>query len=184
MKRNTRGFTIVEIVVVIAIVSVLAGVGVYGVSQLTGFHAREGADSIVNSLTQARVAMLGKSKGAGNMAWEIYCNDGDYYVRTVYNVGTSEYYRDEKKIVDSKVKVYVGETTKNTLTDAGNTTLLLLGDGQSKRYYFNRSTGALCDTTGATVNSNAYINVEQGRKDYDIMIVSKTGKILTQTVRK
>ena len=184
MKRDNRGFTIVEIVVVIAIVSILAGMGIIGVYQISGFHAREGADTIANSLTQARIAMLGKSKGAGNMAWDLYCEDGEYYVRTVYNVGASEYYRDEKKIVDGRVTVYYGETTKKTMEGNGNTTFLRLGDGSSRRIYFNRSTGALCNNTGATLNSNVLISVEQGRKRYDVMIIARTGKILKQTVRR
>lgn len=184
MKRDNRGFTIVEIVVVIAIVAILAGMGSYGISQLTGFHAREGADTIANSLTQARIAILGKSKSAGNMAWEIFCDDGEYYVRTVYDVGTSEYYRDEKKIVDGAVKVYLGETDMNTWENDGAVSTTQLIDGQSKRYFFNRSTGALCSsTTGATLSSNAFIRVEKGSKNYDVMIVAKTGKILTETMR-
>lgn len=184
MKRDNRGLTLVEIVVVVAVVAILAGTGAYGIAQLSGFRAREGADTIANSLTQARVAMLGKSKGAGNMAWEIRCDGGEYYVRTVYNVGTSEHYRDEKKIVDGKVQVSLGQTTKEKLTGTGTTTTQLLGDGATKRYYFNRSTGALCDLNGVTASQNVYITVSQGNKSYDVMIVAKTGKILTQTVRK
>ena len=185
MKRDNRGLTLVEVVVIIAMIGILAGTGVYGIAQISGFRAREGADTIANSITQARIAMLGKSKGAGNMAWEIRCDGSKYYVRTVYNVGTSEYYKDEEKIVNANVEVYIGETTKGTLTGAGTTTTQLLTDSSTPvRFYFNRSTGALCDENGVTNSSNAYISVKQGNKNYDVMIIAKTGKILTQTVRK
>lgn len=183
MKRDNGGFTIVEIVVVVAILAVLTGTAIIGISQLGGFRAREGADTIANSLTQARIAMLGKSKGAGDMAWEILCDDGKYYVRTVYDVGTSEYYRDEKRIVDANVDVYVGETTKGSFEDTGTTTYIEMGEGASVRLYFNRSTGALSLASGATSSNNAFFRVKQGNKDYDIIVIAKTGKVITQTVR-
>ena len=186
MKRNNAGVTLVEVIVVVAMIAILAGTGIYGIGQLNGFRAREGADTIANSLTQARVAMLGKAKSNGNMAWEIYCDDKEYYVRTVYNAGASdEYYRDEKKIVDGRVTVTLGtatlDTTDNSITA---TSIQTLGEDENFRIYFNRATGAMCSDTGVEMTENRYFRVKQGTKDYDVLVVAKTGKIVSQTVRR
>ncbi len=186
MKKNNAGVTLVEVIVVIAMIAIFAGTGIYGIGQINGFRAREGADTIANSLTQARVAMLGKAKSNGNIAWEIYCKDSKYYVRTVYNAGVAgEYYRDEKKIADGALTVTLGTATydasDNSITA---TSVRTLENNENFRVYFNRATGAMCDSTGAEMSGDRYFRVKQGRKDYDVLVIAKTGKIISQTVKR
>ena len=185
MKKNNAGMSIVEVLILVAMIAILSGTGLYGIGQLGGFNAREGADSIANSLMETRLATLGKAKSNGSMAWEIYCKDKRYYVRTVYNVGAGEYYGDAKEIVDGKVKVTFGEGT----LDSSNNSVTAstegeIQEGNAYRIYFSRSTGALCDATGAAIEKNQYFRVAQGSKDYDVYIVAKTGKIIAQTMKK
>lgn len=176
MKRNNSGMSIVEIVVIVAMLAILTGTGIYGIGQLSGFRAREGADSIASSLTEARIAMLSKAKYNGNMAWELYRKDNKYYVRTVYNVGSGEYYRDEKQIVEGTLKsVQYGTST---------TSLSSLAEDAGYRVYFNRATGALCDGSGNALSNNIYFRVTHGKKDYDVYIINKTGKIVSETVQR
>lgn len=186
MKKNNAGMSIVEVVIMVAIIAILSGTGIYGLGQLGGFRAREGADSIASSLTEARITMLGKAKSNGNIAWEIYNDDGRCYVRTVYNVGSGEYYSDAKAIVDAKVKVTFGtgtlDSSNNSVNASGTPTELQ--DGYAYRIYFNRSTGALCDSDGSEISNDQYFRVAQGSKDYDVFIVAKTGKIITQSIKK
>ncbi len=185
MKKNNAGMSIVEIVVIIAIIAIFSGVGIYGIGQLGGFKAREGADTIASSLTEARITMLGKAKSNGNIAWEIFNDNNRCYVRTVYNVGSGEHYSGAKEIVDGKVKVLYGKGSFN----ASNITLDIdstdeLQNGVSYRIFFNRSTGALCDSNGAEMSDDIYFRVAQGTKHYDVFVVAKTGKVITQTIKK
>ncbi|MBE5882295.1 MAG: prepilin-type N-terminal cleavage/methylation domain-containing protein [Lachnospiraceae bacterium] len=178
MRKNNSGMTIVEIVVVVAILAILAGTGLYGIGQLGGFRAREGADTIYNSLMEARIATLGKAKSTGNIAWELYEKDGSFYVRTVYDADGTPYYRDEQKIVDGKVTVSTGQKNGAAVSVAE------MASGETYRVYFNRSTGAACAADGATLALNPYIVVKYGAKDYGVEIVAKTGKIISDTVKK
>lgn len=186
MKKNNAGMSIVEVVVVVAMLAILTGTGLYGIGQLGGFRAREAADTIASSISEARVAVLGKAKSNGDMAWEIYRKDNQYYVRTVYDISGTEYYRDEKKIVDGSLSsVEYGLTTAQGPDDtAGSGSLTTLTDGGSYRVYFNRATGAVCDASGNSVSTNVYFRVTQGKKDYEVYIISKTGKIVSQTVKR
>ena len=185
MKKNNAGISIVEVVVVVAILAILTATGIYSISQINGFRAREGANTIASSLSQARVSMLGKAKSNGDMAWEIYCKDNKYYVRTVYNITGTEYYRDEAKIADGRVTVKYGFGTLNSSNNSVNPiNNIVIGNNQAYRVYFNRSTGAVCDDSGAELSGDLYFRVEQGNKDYDVFIVSKTGKIISQSIKK
>lgn len=185
MKKNNAGMSIVEIVVIIAIIAIFSGVGAYGIGQLGGFKAREGADKIASSLTEARIMMLGKAKTSGSIAWEIYNDNNRCYVRTVYDVGASEYYGDSKELVDGKVKVSYGKGSLNTSDNSVNpSTAAELQNGTKYRVYFNRSTGALCGSDGTEMSDDIYFTVAQGAKNYDVFVVAKTGKIITQTIKK
>lgn len=175
MKKNNAGFSLVELIVAVAMLIVLTGVGAYGISQLTGFRAREAADKITSSLSENKIETLGKAKSSGGMAWEIYRDDRDYYVRTVYDIGGSEYTGKEEKVNDGNVTVFVGRKV------GAGTSLHAMEDKETYRIYFNRSTGALCDASGASVNYNPVIWVEHGRKSYEIEVISKTGKVISNS---
>ena len=176
MKNNNAGFSLLEVVIVVAMITILAGSGLYGIGQLTGFRARETADEITSSLTQNKIETLGKAKSSGSMAWELY-KDGKYlYVRTVYDAGTgSEYYSNLTEVSKNDLAVFVGTKAQSELTQ--------LGDGDSYRVYFNRSTGALCNSDGSVMDSNPVIQVRYGLKEYEVEVISKTGKVISNSRR-
>ena len=77
-KLNNRGFTLVELIVVIAILGILAGVMSYSVNQIFSGQARQFADEYDALLTQCRVSTL---SGAAAPTYVMLCQDsgGDYY---------------------------------------------------------------------------------------------------------
>ncbi|MGM9521965.1 MAG: type II secretion system protein [Oscillospiraceae bacterium] len=77
-KLNDHGFTLVELIVVIAILGILAGVMSYSVNQIFSSQARKFADEYDALLTQCRVCTLG---GAGSPVYVELCQDssGDFY---------------------------------------------------------------------------------------------------------
>ena len=197
MKNNNAGFSLLEVVIVVAMITILAGSGMYGIGQLTGFRARETADEITSSLTQNKIETLGKAKSSGSMAWELY-KDGKYlYVRTVYDAGTgSEYYSNLTEVSKNDLEVYVG-TRSHGAGGGSSTNLSQLTDGDSYRVYtginqwdeewengyFNRSTGALCNSDGSVMNRNPVIQVRYGLKEYEVEVISKTGKVISNSRR-
>ncbi len=178
MKKNNAGISLVEVVVVIAILAILGGGAYYGIGQISGFRAREGADTICSSISQSRIQILGKAKNNQNMAWQLVRKGNEYYVRTAYDLDGTPYYKDEKKIVDGKVTVYTGEKSGASVSTTE------LADGGVCTIYFNRSTGAACDVSGNTRTANPYISVKHGRKEYHVEVIAKTGKIVSNTVKK
>lgn len=180
MKRNNLGMSIVEIVVVLAMIGILATGGVYGLSQLLGFSAREGADTIAESLAQTRVYTMAKAKKNGNVAWELAVKSDGVYVRTVVNADSTGAYKDEKKVCDAgNVKVSYG-----VAASSGTYTYHEQQVGDVKRLYFNRSTGALSSSTGSVEANNIRFKVTRGNKTYYVDVISKTGKVLTTSRKK
>lgn len=179
MKKNNAGFSLVEVIVAIAMLTILTGVGAYGIGQLTGFRAREAADKITSSITENKIVTLGKAKASGasgGIAWELYEDDGDYFVRTVYDIGlASEYTSAAEQVNDGKVEIWVGNK------QPGGSAYHKMTTGEVYRIYFNRSTGAVCDQTGATYIYNPYIRVVYGKKVYEIEVISKTGKVISNS---
>lgn len=179
MKRNNAGISLVEIVIVVAILAILTGTGLYSISQLTGFRAREAADKVASSLTENKVATLGKAKKPGGMAWEISRVGDDYFVSDVHDIGgASEYRSNREQINDGNVEVMICE--KWPVGDVW----MDIPDGGRYRIYFNRGTGALCNSAGNPVSYNVLVEISSGRKTYDVEVVSKTGKVISDTVRK
>ena len=184
MKKNNAGFSLLEVIVVVAMLAILTGVGVYGIGQLTGFRARETADEITSSLSKNKIETLGKAKSSGGMAWEIY-RDGKYtYVRTVYDAGTgSEYYSNSEEVNKNNIKINIGLRRYNNDHTASATSWQELNDGEAFRIYFNRSTGALCTASGGVMDRNPIIQIKYGRKQYEVEVVSKTGKVISNSRR-
>jgi len=179
MKNNNAGFSLVEVIIAVAMLTILTGVGAYGIGQVTGFRAREAADKITSSITENKIETLGKAKASGasgGMAWELYEEDGDFYVRTVYDIGlTTEHTSDAEKVNDGKVIIWVGNR------QPGGSASHKLSAGEVYRIYFNRSTGAVCTAVGDTYVYNPYIQVSYGRKTYEIEVISKTGKVISNS---
>ena len=183
MKKNNAGFSLVELIIAIAILTVLTGVGAYGIGQLTGFRAREAADKIASGLKENKIETLGKAKASGKMAFELYKVGNDVFIRTVYDAGmATESYSNPEKINDGKITVWVGEKRGNATFHS--TTLRILRESTPFKIYFNRSTGALCDASGADIDYNPVIRVKSGRKEYDVEVISKTGKVISDTQKK
>lgn len=176
MKNNNAGFSLVELIVTLAMLTILTAVGAYGIGQLTGFRARETADAITSSITENKIATLGKAKASGAMAWELYKKDGDFYVCTVYDAGMASESRSEaKQVNDGKVNVFIGKKV------SGSPVVEEMADDEVYHIYFNRSTGAVCDSSGASVDYNPFIKVTYGQKEYEIEVISKTGKVLSNS---
>lgn len=180
MKRNNAGISLVEIVIVIAILSILTATGAYSLSQLTGYRAREAADKVASSLAENKVVTLGKAKKPGGMAWELSRDGDDYFVSTVHDIGTgSEYRSNREQINEGKVDVEVCEEWPTV-----GPVWITIPDGGRYRIYFNRGTGALLDMYGDPAEYDVLLQFTSGRKTYDVKVISKTGKVISDTVRK
>ena len=183
MKRNQKGFSLVELIVVLAIMSVLTTVGLLSFSLVTGQSVRSCASDLESFISQTRIQAM--SRADASLA--IYVkNDGVYATLTASSNGT-EFEIDTQKIGKSSI------TVKYT-TDDGQTYTLqpLSGDkptdaekedlNKTLVLGFDRSSGAfkqLLWWSGGTVNCTE-IRLEGGSSPIKIILVPQTGKYYTE----
>lgn len=142
-KLNDRGFTLVELIVVVAILGILSGVMSYSVNQIFSSQARKFADEYDALLTQCRVSTL---SGAAAPTYVMLCQDsGGTYYGVLYEGGTEV---SRKKLG--------GDNLSCTFTyGSGTGTTAAISDSQSLCIGYNRSTGAFLtlNSVGSGLNT-------------------------------
>lgn len=194
-KEDNRGFSLVELVIVIAIMAVMGAFYFLGNALLTGQYARECANDISTALNKEKNYALTRSATIDCYMELVKDTDG-YYVRyyqpknaIVKGDTPSDDWvlADEEKVGKSSVEVVC------TFRDNGGSVLssAQIGTAQSVKFVYDRISGAFKPVvisdgatsgieSGGTVFSTADIEISGGRI-YDIEIYYDTGKhVLTR----
>lgn len=173
MKKKNEGFTLIELVVILAMMSIFIGIFAYNIGQITGYNAKECYKKISTAITQAKVSTLGKAKETGDMYLQIYRDQGTdrIYIQTVTNGKSSSPTITDKTKITKRSGVKVGYQLKGSsdITDAV--------DGAELNICFNRATGAIVNTDGSA-SSLQYIHITAGTYKYTIELIPSTGKII------
>ncbi len=160
MNKDNKGVTLVELMVVIAIMVVLSSIVFLGAGMLSGKKARECTDRLKIALTNDRTTAMGKY----DMVAILYAEaDGTIFLEEqIYNTAT-DIVTKRTRIGDSSVAVtYSNDGTEpvNALTSSGVT------------IRFDRSTGGLKDTTGSL-----WVKASKAGRSYYLHVYQITGKI-------
>ena len=158
MKKDNRGVSIIEMVIIMAMLFALLGGMINIAGVMSGKQARECTHKIVAALASIRTETMSKSTGNNDVSLTIKKNDGKIYV-----------IRDVK------------DTTKEDIIGSGKLEIIAYVSGQEEDnlekgdsivFYFDRETGGLKkDTT-----QYDEILIKQGRVCYKVSIVPVTGK--------
>lgn len=175
MRRDNRGLSMIEIIVVLAIMSVLAGAFGIGISMALRKPADECASKLQASLQSNRILAMGKLE----TKLEIYMDDEGYiYLKEITETATS---------TGSKV-----QTTETLIGESGitfeyvikngdtSTTVALLRGGSPLILSFDRSSGAFKDLTEMGLPANTYctsITISKGGLEKKLTLAYLTGKV-------
>lgn len=167
MKRNNRGMSLVEVIIVVAILSIVAGGITLGVGFITGKPADECANKLRAALQSNRMTTMGKLSaelliyGNADGVWVVEVIDGT--AKNPVKIGSSG--------VEIKIKTSGGgESSLNTGTPTPETL-----PNTPLRISFNRGSGAFNPLPGGGYCTE--IVISKGNTVKTLKLYYLTGKI-------
>ena len=130
-EKKNRGFTLVEMTVVLAIFAILLAVLVPSLDPVAGFRANRAASSIGAALDRTKTEAMDRLVGEMKLSWT---SDGYYisYYLDLVKTGVKE--EQPEKIASGRMKI--------SYTDSNGTTVNLWEDGTNQLILtYDRSTG-------------------------------------------
>ena len=191
-KSNNQGFSLVELVIVMAIMAIVVTTVGLSISLVSGRKVKKCADEIVSTIERTRVLSLGKDQGQVEF---ILSQDasGDYHVRIYQGSNASDGPILDRVVGKDPIEVKVifsGETEADAveLGDiVGNSPHAIHAAGEGGlRLIFNRASGAFEKGTNAVGGAGGVktycdkIVVTGNGRTIEITTVGPTGKILQE----
>ena len=178
--RNNKngGFSLVELIIVVAIMAIVVGVIGLSVGTLTGRKTAKCADEIVSTLERARVLTLGKEQN--QVEFVLTDVSGEYHAQ-IYQGGT----KASDRIVGKDpitIQVYFANDNKAySLSELKGTLPYATATG-GLHLVFNRASGAFeektCAANDVVKDYCDKIVISNGTRTITITTVGRTGKIL------
>ncbi|MGN0485210.1 MAG: Tfp pilus assembly protein FimT/FimU [Lachnospiraceae bacterium] len=75
LQKNDKGFSLIELIVTIAIMAILSVGAVYGISSLTGFYAKQAGELLYQAVSETKVDTMSKGE---DVYMKVY-QEGDSY---------------------------------------------------------------------------------------------------------
>lgn len=179
---GNQGFSLVELIIVVAIMAILAGGLALSLSVVSNRKVSKCADEIAATIERAKVLTLGKAKDNVKCIISYDSTEGAYYA--VIKQGGTEV--SNRKVGENPITITVyfdNETTGYTLENISSK------DPYDEEHYdgllllFDRASGAFVEGTnkagGAEKKYCSRIVVSGGNREVEINTVGKTGKITT-----
>lgn len=199
-KLSNKAFSLVEIVVVIAILSIVTAGSIFGLSSLIGWKARQCADELVASVRETKTDSMGKDAVVLVLSHD---SDNYYSQKKISEYTVSGGVLDKSTYSDTKIfeKNVLGKTRnlsitltlreKNHFTDGGGTVLTYdLKDLDSVTLGFERSSGSfkkvIINNDDTFTQDEAHnvlemylysVTIKQGSKEKVVRFEQLTGQV-------
>lgn len=169
MKQKNKGFTLVELIIVIAVFAVLLGIVVPSLNSILGFRVNRAANSIAAALDKTKTEA--SNRLVGEMKLEK--REDGYYI---------SYYLDRGKVSgesnvkqDQPEKIAPARTIISYATDSGSEQELAVGDSIVLTY--DRATGAFLPLQEKVWTQKEILSVLEAGEDIPL---TRTGEYCTQ----
>lgn len=180
--RNNKngGFSLVELIIVVAIMAIVVGVIGLSVGTLTGRKIAKCADEIVSTLERARVLTLGKEQN--QVEFVLTDVSGEYHAQ-IYQGGT----KVSDRIVGKDpitIQVYFDDDSTPYNLSQLKGTLPYASATDGLHLVINRASGAFEEKTCAAADADKdyckkiVISDKNGTRTITVTTVGRTGKIL------
>lgn len=172
MKCN-KGFSLIELIIVIAILAVVTGVSFVGLGYLYNSNVKSTIKKINTSLLQTQSYTTAKSVGGRDIYFKLYQDSGDYYTAMCREDSSG----NEIKLQEPEKVGKKNLTVKYVASDGINVNEVDINSSNSLKLYFDRSTGGLLPMAngGSTYCSKIEISVN-GLSKCSVTISKITGK--------
>lgn len=176
MKKDDRGLSLIELIVVVGMLAVLVGVGAIGFGMLSPREARRTRDNIKIVLENARMDSMQK-KDLELILWAddtgVHCKE-TVKVRVYPDPTDLSIYSEEVKVIREEVigkpNVHVTLEKSGAIVDLGNS------DSTGEIFKFKRSTGGFDDSFSVT----KIIVTKGSSAPYTLLLQKYTGKVIAE----
>ena len=169
LSKNNKGYSLVEMIVVVAIIAVVGLGATWSIILVLSGNAKTCTHSIMNAISECKIMTM--SQGKGDVRLLLYRDDeGNVYSEL------QSWDKDAGKYVTSYnglEKIGAKRCSVGSLEGADD----LPNKDSAWEIYFDRSSGSfLYDTNMGKVTSIEHIYVMGGRRNYHIKLERLTGK--------
>ena len=164
MKKDNRGISLVEMIIVIAILAVVSGGVAIGIGSALSKPAEECTKKITDSLKNARVSTMGKN----TVKLYLYSDTDGIYLKEKVQVTGGTATEKKIRIGQRGVEVSYQLTGDSSYTSLG-------GESNPLVLSYKRTTGGFNE-----ISSGKYcesIKVKKGNREHTLKLYSLTGKV-------
>ena len=170
-KTDNKGFSLVELIVVIAIMAVLTTAAAMSISSILGVAVKQCARDIKSSINDTRVSTMGKDQviltiQKGNSAG----TSDAYYCITTETDGLGNVTTEESRVGRNNLDI-----TYVLTDDSGNTSEQTLDASHPVTIEFNRGSGSL--KLGSNGKYCTQITIKKNSTEKILKLYPETGKV-------
>lgn len=202
--NNNKGITLIELVIAIAIISIIAGYGLSKTEVIQNYEARETYKKLQSTISDCKVSTMSWSQLNGDIPimlsatiqnpglvndainavfMEIYkdSSDGCYYYR-MHAASNAVTKREEPvKISTSRVRIFYSVGAKGAVETDWDRMEVTGGETKGLIVAYNRSTGAFLPYM-SDISGSRYIRAIEvvcGNRNYRLTLMPDTGRVLS-----